>query len=531
MAKTITPGDLKKMLHDGGELALLDVREDGQFGEAHLLHANPSAYSHMEARVGQRVPRKTTRTVLVDENDGIAEKAAARLTELGFDDVSILEGGVQGWADAGHVIFKGVNVPCKAFGEVVEHQANTPRIPPEDLLAMEKNGEKHVILDGRTPAEYKRMNIPGGISVPNGELVYRVHDFAPDADTTIVVNCAGRTRSIIGAQTLINAGLPNKIVALKGGTMGWTLSGLELEHGATRRYGDLSDGAKKIALDRSAAIQQKMAIEAVSIDTVKSWQVDDQRSLFLLDVRSAEEFADGHMPGSAHAPGGQLVQAVDQWAAVLGARIVLLDDHNNVRAIMTAHWLKQMGWDVSVLDGGVEAHASEKGGPKAEVLGIDDLEFPTVTAEELAKSLEDGSAIAVDTDVSWLHRKERLPGSLWGNRARAKELAAKLPKGKQVVLYSEHETRAWLLAIDLAEIIEEPIAILHGGRENWRAEGRPLEASPNSPTDEEQLDFLFFVHDRHDGNEQAMRDYLDWEEGLPAQIEEDGDARYQVFTP
>ncbi|HAT35231.1 MAG TPA: sulfurtransferase, partial [Rhodospirillaceae bacterium] len=76
-----------------------------------------------------------------------------------------------------------------------------------------------------------------------------------------------------------------------------------------------------------------------------------------------------------------------------------------------------------------------------------------------------------------------------------------------------------------------PIAILRGGRENWRAEGRALEGSPNVPADSEQLDFLFFVHDRHDGNEQAMRDYLEWEEGLPAQIEQDGDARYEIFMP
>lgn len=531
MTKSVTPDQLKKMLHDGGELALLDVREDGEFGEGHLLYANPCAYSHMEARVGERVPRQSTRIVLVDGGDGIAEKAAGRLAEIGYTDIAILEGGVDGWAAAGHVIFKGVNVPCKAFGEVVEHQADTPRIPPEELVAMEKTGEKHVILDGRTPAEYNRMNIPGGVSVPNGELVYRVHDFAPDADTTIVVNCAGRTRSIIGAQTLINAGLPNKIVALKGGTMGWTLAGYELEHGATRRYGDLSDDARQVALDRAGAIQQKLGIESVSIETLRDWQADTERTLFLLDVRSAEEFAEGHLPGSAHAPGGQLVQATDQWAATLGARVILLDDENNVRAVMTAHWLKQMGWDVSVLAGGVLPHASEKGAPKPPVPGVDQLDFPTVTAEELETALADGSAVAVDTDVSWLYRDEHLPGAIWGIRARAAELAANLPKGKQVVLYSEHETRAWLLAIDLAELVDEPIAILRGGRENWRAEGRALESSPNVPPDSEQLDFLFFVHDRHDGNEQAMRDYLDWEEGLPAQIAEDGDARYEIFMP
>jgi rhodanese-related sulfurtransferase len=531
MTKKISPQDLKTMLHDGGELALLDVREDGQFGEGHLLYANPCAYSHMEARLGQRVPRKATRTVLVDDGDGIAEKAAKRMSDIGYTDVAILDGGTPAWAKAGYVIFKGVNVPCKAFGEVVEHQAGTPRIPPEELVAMEKNGIKHVILDGRTPAEYKRMNIPGGTSVPNGELVYRVHDFAPDADTTIVVNCAGRTRSIIGAQTLINAGLPNKIVALKGGTMGWTLAGFELEHGATRRYGELSEEARKVALDRAHAIQQKLGIEEISIDALKAWQGETDRSLFLLDVRSAEEFQAGHMPGSVHAPGGQLVQAIDQWVGVLGARVVLLDDANNVRGIMTAHWLKQMGWDVSVLKGGVEAHASEKTTPKVPVVGIESIDVPKISAEALKAELDAGTAVAVDTDLSELYRKEHLPGAVWGIRARAADLAAKLPKGKKVVLYSEHETRAWLLAVDLAELTDAPLAILTGGRENWRAQGLPLESSPETPPDSERLDFLFFVHDRHDGNEQAMIDYLDWEEGLPAQIEEDGDARYEIFMP
>ena len=56
----------------------------------------------------------------------------------------------------------------------------------------------------------------------------------PDPDTLVVVNCAGRTRSIIGCQSLSNAGIPNRVVALKDGTMGWDLAGFECERGATR---------------------------------------------------------------------------------------------------------------------------------------------------------------------------------------------------------------------------------------------------------------------------------------------------------
>ena len=74
MVHQINAQELKRMLHDGGELALLDVREDGEFGEGHIFYANPCAYSHLEARIIQRVPRKTTRIVLVDGDNGIAEK-------------------------------------------------------------------------------------------------------------------------------------------------------------------------------------------------------------------------------------------------------------------------------------------------------------------------------------------------------------------------------------------------------------------------------------------------------------------------
>ena len=98
---------------------------------------------------------------------------------------------------------------------------------------MRESGEDMVIVDGRTVAEFQKMNIPGGICCPNGELALRIGELVPDPKTKIVVNCAGRTRSIIGAQTLIDFGVPNPIVALENGTQGWFLAGLKLENGAS----------------------------------------------------------------------------------------------------------------------------------------------------------------------------------------------------------------------------------------------------------------------------------------------------------
>ena len=128
MTRRIDAATLKTTIKDGKELALLDVREDGQFGEGHLLLTVPVPYSMLEARLDTLLPRRDVRTVLVDDGDGVAERAAERMAAVGFTDVSILDGGVAAWAKAGYVIFKGVNVPSKAFGEVVEHAAHTPSI-------------------------------------------------------------------------------------------------------------------------------------------------------------------------------------------------------------------------------------------------------------------------------------------------------------------------------------------------------------------------------------------------------------------
>jgi rhodanese-related sulfurtransferase len=527
MTNKIDAPTLKGMIRDGGELALLDVREDGQFGEEHLLFAVPAPYSILEARLDALLPRRTVRTVLVDDGDGVSARAAARMEAVGYTDVSVLDGGVPAWADAGYEIFKGVNVPSKAFGEVVEHQAHTPAISADELNAMIERGDDMVVVDGRTPEEYNRMNIPRGMSVPNAELVYRIHDIAPSPDTTVVVNCAGRTRSIIGAQTLINAGIPNKVVALRAGTMGWVLAGYQLEHGNTRRYPDVSSDGMATAKERAAALAKRYGVGRVDRATLDAWRADTSRSLYVLDVRSREEYEAGHLPGAAHAPGGQLVQSTDAWVGAWGARVVLTDD-TEIRAITAGHWLAQMGWDVHVLDGGLGGDATETGMPKRRVLGADDIPAETITPAALREAVDAGSAVAVDVDLSAEYRERHIPGAFWGIRPRLDQLLPLLPEGKTIVLYSEHETRARLAAHDMRALTDAPLAILEGGREAWCAAGLPTADSPSTPPDSDRIDFLFFVHDRHQGNQDAMREHLSWEEGLPAQIEADGDARYNI---
>ena len=233
--RPVSPAAVKAMLGDGGELALIDLREELTFSQNHLLWARSVPLSRLELRFARLVPRKTTRIVLCDDNDGLVARAAEFLARAGYTDIAYLDGGIAAWEKAGFVLFSGVHVPSKAFGEFVEHDSGTPSISAQELDALMRAGTDMVVLDSRPFDEYSRVSIPTSTNVPGAELVLRVHDIAPSPATTIVVNCAGRTRSIIGAQSLINAGVPNKVVALRNGTMGWHLAGLTCDSGKAVR--------------------------------------------------------------------------------------------------------------------------------------------------------------------------------------------------------------------------------------------------------------------------------------------------------
>ncbi len=356
---TVTPSHVRTALLLREEIALLDVRHEAAFATGHPLFAANMAADRILLEAETRLPCKDVPVVIYDAGEGLVGEGADRLAALGYTNVCQLDGGLQAWREAGYELFMDVNSYAKAFGELVESRRHTPSLPADEVASLIANKANIAILDVRRFDEYATMNIPGSVSVPGAELVLRAGSIAPDPDTTIIVNCAGRTRSIIGTQSLINAGVANKVVALRNGTIGWTLTKQNLEHGAERRGGvGLFNGAK----DNAREVAYRAGVRHIGPEEAAALTVQTSRTLYRFDVRDAEEFAAGHIAGFRHYPGGQLVQEIDMAAPVRGARI-LLTDNMGVRADMTASWLAQMGWEVFVLDGGYDA-ALEVGPPK-----------------------------------------------------------------------------------------------------------------------------------------------------------------------
>jgi rhodanese-related sulfurtransferase len=513
------------MFDDGGELALIDVREELIFSQGHLLLARSVPLSRLELKFAALVPRRETRIVLCDDGVGLAERAAAVLSANGYSDLRVLGGGIAAWAAAGFELFSGVNVPSKAFGEFIEHEDGTPSLSAEELARLFGEKADLVVLDSRPFDEYARVSIPSATNVPGAELVLRARDMAPSANTLVVVNCAGRTRSIIGAQSLINAGLPNKVVALRNGTMGWNLAGFDCESGKNRRAPGVSMEKLQWAKRAAHGVARACGVQAIDVATLEAWRRDRSRTLYVFDVRDPAEYEAGHIAGAVSAPGGQLVQATDHYIGTLGARIVLTDVLE-VRAAMTASWLRQMGFaDVYIL----AAAGAEKGRANVAVLQGDKRLDAAIDAAALAGHLSRRPATVIDLSLSRNYLAGHIPGAWFAIRTRLAQALQRIRIDEMLVLTSEDGVLAELAVSEAEALIKEPVRFLKGGNAAWRAAGQAL--SSEAKMADEAVDQWRKPYERDGDAKAAMQDYLAWEVDLLPRIKRDGTLRFDRFRP
>jgi rhodanese-related sulfurtransferase len=516
---------IRQALLDKQEVALIDLREEAPFAEEHPLFAANLPLSKLELEIYARVPRRTTAITLYDNGEGLSEIAVQRLQALGYTDVAVLQGGLAGWRDAGGELFRDVNVPSKSFGELVESQRHTPSLAAEEVQALLDSKADVVVLDARRFDEYHTMSIPSGISVPGAELVLRVGELAPDPATRVIVNCAGRTRSIIGTQSLVNAGIPNPVSALRNGTIGWTLAGQQLEHGQHRQFGQVSETTRAQAAQSARSVADKAGVQRARVEALAAWQAQPHRTTYLFDVRTPEEYATGHLPGARSTPGGQLVQETDHFASVRGARLVLADD-DGVRANMSASWLAQMGWEVHVLDGLHAADYTEHGNWNPPLPALPAAE--EIQPATLAQWQQAGDTVVLDFTASANYVKRHIPAAHWALRAQLPQALERLPVAQRYVLTCGSSLLARFAVADLAALTGKPVYLLAGGTANWVAQGLPTEAG-ESHLAVPRSDRYRRPYEGTDNPREAMQGYLDWEFGLVAQLARDATHGFHVI--
>jgi len=526
----IDPAQLKAMIRDRGELALIDVREPLLHGGGHPLLAVNIPLSQLELRFARAVPRRTTRTVLFDGGEGFAEAAGARLEGFGYTNVAVMTGGVTSWADAGYQLFADQRVLAKGFSAFIEQNGQPDFITAEALKLELDRSNDVIVLDARPGPEYRVSNIPGSIDVPGPDLLRRFDDLVPSPNTLVVVNCMSRTRGILGALSLVRGGVPNKVVALLNGTSGWRVAGLELEHNANSFGPPLSDAAQANARKRAARLASEAGIVFIDDTGLSRWQRDEERTTYVIDVRDTPEFIEGHLPGSISVPCGGLILHPEEVAATMNARLVVVDD-DGVRANATAYWLEQMGlFEVAVLRSKLGLQNFVPGDSNRPVLGLDTAVAKRISTGALASLLASDSALLVDLGPSASYKTGHIPGAYFAIRAYLADALAALPSlPAQLVLTSPDGVLGILAAAEAARRTHRPVAVLDGGTGAWEGAGRPMEAGPKRMLSPEH-DRLPRAHERPGDLRSNLRTYLDWETNLLEQIELDGDAPYRTLA-
>jgi rhodanese-related sulfurtransferase len=512
MTKLMSPANTAALMASDGLFAVFDVRERGEFNEAQIPNTTSLPRSQIEFRIGELVPNRQVPIVVYDEGGCRAGLAADTLTELGYLDVAILQGGLSAWQSDGRETVSGVNVPSKAFGERVHHDREVPDLSPEELKALLDRHSDLTILDVRTPEEYGRFCIPGGINVPGGELILWAE--ALRNKPTVIVNCAGRTRSIIGTAALRRLGLTN-VRALRNGTMGWVLAGYELESQPARRV-----AAPPIQGDPAAAAMQIAADEKIAWTTAEELArlVEDPVDgvNYLIDVRSEPEFASGHIAASINVPGGQAVQRADDFVPVRNGRIVFVSSQS-ARAVMAAYWYGQMGFkNVSVLQGGLEAWR----GSARPVVSGEAIATPSgwesaqrsariIAAAEL-RELKQQDVLVLDVSTSLDYENAHIPRAKWISRG---WIDVKLPelfsdRAQRIVLTCADGRQSIFAARQLAQAGYRDVLVLDGGLRRWLAAGLPTAAGLDDCLVKSN-DVVLSPSIR--GSKQDMVNYLNWE--------------------
>jgi rhodanese-related sulfurtransferase len=519
MANRLSSESLKQLLEGSAQFALIDVREAAEYNSSHIPGASLIARRQLEFLMPHAVPFKGTHVVLCDDDGRRAHLSAATLERLGYSRVSVLDGGINRWVTQGYATEWGSNVPSKDFGEKVEVVHHVPEIDATELHERMQRGDKLVILDARTPEEYRRFCIPTGRSVPGGELALRITDITKslDKDTTIIVNCAGRTRSIIGTRVLQRMGLRN-VYGLKNGTSGWVLAGQQLETGADRvQLPDPSPEAMAAAEAYAAKLAAEDGVRYLDIPGLLAMmERRTGETVYLVDVRTSEEYAAGHIPGFRWFPGGQAVQRSDDVAVVKNCPVVFACDRK-ARATYAASWYRQMGYqEAYAVDGGTTAWAAsgqalERGMPEDLPVGYEAArrQVKLVSPQALHASLP-ATVIFVDTSQDFA--RGHVPGARWVPRGWLEFWIGDIVSAKDTPLtVTCHDGRSSVLAgVTLKELGYAGVSVLEGGMLAWQKAGLPVEKGLAGvmapPTD--------VVLSGPDRNFADMQNYLRWEEAL-----------------
>jgi cystathionine beta-lyase len=495
----MSAGLFKKLYQSGVPFALVDCRERRDFVDGHWFGSTNIPLSDLTNNIRRLVPETTFPIHVLDWQTRASHAAIARLKNLGYQAVTIHKTAHPGEMGQGFV--RGEYVWSKAFGEVVAHCANLPEVTPADYIA---DYQDALLFDVRPTAEYRDFTMPGSQSLPNSLLLANA-DALHGTGKMALLHCAGRTRSIIGGCTLKAAGYDGPFAIFKGGTQAWQLDGYEREHNANRIFAADSESSHMV---ETFLKRWHIPFTHIAPEGRKAF-VESHGESLKFDVSDDAATGQRLAFGVVKISGTNLIQQTDRSIARYHVPVVLFDRGSGSRAAFAAYWLRAMGFSVQVA-------------LLAEPFDPEPADEPVITTpmEPVEPMTHAAFTAALDRPVSLLdfrpssaYRKGHLKTGEWANISAV--LEADADSAKPLLIIADTHAKG---VETVAALVQAgwPIAGIYIWRDADFDPAQLVRGGNETPLDESAL-----FAGRHHGILQDARDYLAWEEDLPAEIDQE----------
>ncbi|MBL6595952.1 MAG: hypothetical protein ISP43_03865 [Candidatus Puniceispirillum sp.] len=480
----------------GNPFALIDCRERRDYVAGHWFGSTNIPLSLFSQRLRFLFKAPDFPVHFLDWQDAESAEAIHQLTAFGFTDITCHK--TEKPAEMRRGFVKGEYVWSKAFGEVVAHEIDLPEVTPQQYLADYQDAQ---LFDVRPTAEYQDFTLPNSYSLPNSLLLANISALKSTGKISLL-HCAGRTRSIIGAFTLMASGYDGPFAVFRGGTQAWQLDGYEREHNANRLF-----AADHEATDAVAGFLRRWQIPSarVSADAIAAY-ADTKQSGLLFDVSDDAATGQPLAHGIIKISGTNLIQQTDRSIARYHVPVTLFDQGSGSRAAFAAFWLRAMGFFVSIVYLDAPLKPVDTVNPAINHSGITHHLAAITDLDQWQKD----AVPLYDFRPSTAFKTGHIANSQWQNIS---AILGQKPAATPVAIIAACPETGSIIQ-DCLDRHGWQIAGLYVWNASDIAPQRLATGGLDLPLDESAL-----FAGRHHGVLTDAHDYLAWEENLPAEIE------------
>ncbi len=353
---TIKSDKLAEALTGATPPVIVDVRTAAEFEkDGYIEGAVNVPMSEILGKLDQ-LPAKDAMFVVNCASGHRGSVVSMALRMLGYTNVVNLAGGLNAWKAANLPIVGGALDWTPIW---TEYLTNVPADQgyytiKADVLNTAIAEQAPFMLDVREAGEIETDGfIAGAMNIPVRDVLKNL-DKLPAQDQKIVVYCASGHRGAFITAALRLLGYTD-VVNLAGGFGGWKKAEFPVESGAPAA--PVAGTAPAVDAQRLAAMDAFLAGLPEGFFTVKAPDLNTEIAaggLTIVDVRTAEEFAEGHIEGAVNLPMNDIMANLAQLPDK-AAKIVVLCKSGH-RGAMTLMALRILGYtDVRNLAGGLNA--------------------------------------------------------------------------------------------------------------------------------------------------------------------------------